>query len=233
MPMNATEALSDFLAHKIPHAYLIETSPEDAGAPETADSLGVTRECLVKAVVLDADGQLVTAVIPATRDLSFGKLRKYLGATEVRPAVGADLARLGASGCVASIPIFGSSCGARVLVPHELIEYQEITFLVGPSQLIVRINLLDFLVEEKPDICARNSILACQSCAGRCDGMIVFRIDERTCARELIGVLPERRRTERGNNVVGMLRLARKKYGAEAADPSAIVIGDHVGGDLG
>lgn len=170
---------------------------------------------------------------PGDQGLELREAQKVPGRDQVRPAVGADLAKLGASGCVASIPIFGSSCGARVLVPHELIEYQEITFLVGPSQLIVRINLLDFLVEEKPDICARNSILACPSCAGRCDGMIVFRLDEQTCARELIGVLPERRRTERGNNVVGMLRLARKKYGAEAADPSAIVIGDHVGGDLG
>lgn len=225
--MNSTDALSDFLAHRIPHAYMIETSPEDAGTPETADSLGVVRECLVKAAVVNADDRLVTAVIPAARELSLEKLRRYLGAAHVRPALDADLAQLTSCGGIASIPIFGSSCGVRVLVPHELVEFQEITFLVGPSQVIVRINLFEFLVDEKPDICARNAILTCQDGADRCDGMIVFRLDERTYARELVGVLPERRKTDRGNNVVGMLRLARKKYGSEAAGSETIVIDDH------
>jgi len=50
--------------------------------------------------------------------------------------------------------------------------------------------------------------------------VIVYRLDGESKARVLLGILVDRRKSDRGDNVIGMLRLARKEF-AETEKESA------------
>ncbi|OGP81358.1 MAG: hypothetical protein A2Z13_06430 [Deltaproteobacteria bacterium RBG_16_64_85] len=58
--------------------------------------------------------------------------------------------------------------------------------------------------------------------------IMVYRMDIKNMRKEPIGILIERRKSERENNAVGMLRLARKKFAKTEEESKRIVIGDYV-----
>ncbi len=58
--------------------------------------------------------------------------------------------------------------------------------------------------------------------------VMVYRLDEKTLSREPVGILVERRKSERGNNVVGLLRLAREQFAESEEESRRILIGDYV-----
>jgi hypothetical protein len=53
----------------------------------------------------------------------------------------------------------------------------------------------------------------------------VYRINYYTKTRIQIGTVQERRQAERGNNFLGLLKLARKSYAVSPQDAQAIVLG--------
>ncbi len=224
--MNVTERrLSRILDRRIPYAYLIETSPEDVHPDEAEESLGIVRECNARTVAVNIDGKICIAVIPAAKEIDLDRLRRYLGAEKVRFATDEEYKALFHNGVRGAIPLIGSKSGVRVLIAHELMDYQEIDFIVGAPQVIVHIRLSDFLVREKPYVCARNAILRAPA-GGGTHCVTVYRLDERTLEKAAVGMLVERRKMERGNNAVGLLRLARKEFTEALSDHSRIVIED-------
>ena len=223
--MNVTEEISRYLAHKIPHAYMIETRSDGLDGEEVDDTLGLPLECLARSEAVNIDGRICMVVIPATKQVDLEKLRKYMGAREVRPATEADYKPLFPAGENGAIPIFGSLYGIQVLVAQELMDYQEITFIVGAFQVIVHIRLRDFLVKEKPYVCARNAISS-EAQKKTIQSVVVYQLNEETMRKEPVGTLVERRKVDRGDNVLGMLRLARKEFKGTEADTSIIAIGD-------
>lgn len=58
--------------------------------------------------------------------------------------------------------------------------------------------------------------------------VMVYRLDKETRAKEPLGILVERRKEERGDNVVGLVRLARKEFSETESDSSRITIGDYI-----
>lgn len=52
----------------------------------------------------------------------------------------------------------------------------------------------------------------------------VYRWDNARNSKDFIGVIIERRKTERGNNYIDLLRLARKRFAVDAADSIHIII---------
>ncbi len=52
----------------------------------------------------------------------------------------------------------------------------------------------------------------------------VYRIDYAKKSRVPIGVVVERRKRDRGNNLLGLLRVARKTYSSSALDSIQIAI---------
>ena len=54
--------------------------------------------------------------------------------------------------------------------------------------------------------------------------VMVYRLDQETKANIPLGILVERRKSERGDNVIGMLRLARKEFAEDGKEPSSIFI---------
>jgi len=58
--------------------------------------------------------------------------------------------------------------------------------------------------------------------------VMVYWLDKKNMRKEPIGVLVERRKTERENNDIGMLRLARKEFAKTEEESQRILIGDYV-----
>jgi hypothetical protein len=146
-------------------------------------------------------------------------------AGEVRLASEGDYKPLFPPGENGFIPIFGRTYGIQVLVAHELMDYQEIAFIVGASQVIVHVSLCDYLAAENPNVCARNAIFS--NAQGKpIKSVVVYRLDEDTMEKEAVGTLIERRKADRGERLLGLLRLARKSYAATGRNHAIIVIGD-------
>ncbi len=59
--------------------------------------------------------------------------------------------------------------------------------------------------------------------------VMVYWMDQTNMRKEPIGILTERRKLEReNNNVIGMLRLARKEFAKTEEEAGRIIIGDYV-----
>lgn len=54
--------------------------------------------------------------------------------------------------------------------------------------------------------------------------VFVYRLDDRTKAMVPLGILVERRKTERGKNPLGMLKLARKEFAETEEESKRIFI---------
>lgn len=221
--MNATEEITRFLEKKLPHAYTIEDGADGLEAEEPKDSLGVAWECFARSVALAVDGRICLAIIPAKKQVNLDKLRRYLGAGEVRLAAEADYKPLLPPGENGVVPIFGALYGIQVLLAQELMDFQEITFIVGASQVIVHIGLCDYVAAEKPYVCTRNAILSDEQ-RTESRAVVVYRLDEESMEKEPVGMLRERRKADRGERLLGMLRLARKEFAETAENHSKIVI---------
>lgn len=59
--------------------------------------------------------------------------------------------------------------------------------------------------------------------------VMVYLLDKKTLQKEPIGIITERRKSERDdNNAIGMLRVARKEFAKTEEEGKRIVIGDYV-----
>ncbi|MGZ8474548.1 MAG: hypothetical protein ACXWWY_13760 [Candidatus Deferrimicrobiaceae bacterium] len=59
--------------------------------------------------------------------------------------------------------------------------------------------------------------------------VMVYRLDRENMRKEPLGILTERRKSEReNNNAIGMLRLARKEFAETEEQAKRILIGDYV-----
>lgn len=54
--------------------------------------------------------------------------------------------------------------------------------------------------------------------------VFVYRLDPKTRERIPLGILMERRKAERGDNEIGMLRMARKEFAGTEAESRTIFI---------
>jgi len=59
--------------------------------------------------------------------------------------------------------------------------------------------------------------------------VMVYLMDKKRLMKEPIGIITERRKSERDlNNAIGMLRLARKEFAKTEEEAQRIVIGEYV-----
>ncbi len=155
--MSIPDSLARFLDPRIPYA--TEAEIEAAGP---RGSQGPSRPCdaFVKSVIVSIDGKIVMTVVPAAESVDISRLCKCLGTSDIHLAAESEYRHL-VNDCEAgSMPIFGSIYGIPVLVPHELTDNEEIAFRAGTPRDVVRVRTRDFLVTEKPCICAREAFLA-------------------------------------------------------------------------
>lgn len=157
--MSIPQKLARFLEdRKIP--YKTETHPEAFTAQQAAQASHVPGRSFAKSVIVNVDGEIWMAVVPATERVDLRRMQACLGAKKVRLASEAEFAPRFGDCDIGAMPVFGSLYDIPVLVSHELTENAEIAFTAGTHRDIVRMRVSDYLAAEGPKVCEREAILA-------------------------------------------------------------------------
>lgn len=157
--MSIPEKLARFFEQRS-IAYTASTHPEAFTAQQCAQAAHVPGRAFAKTVVVNVDGSMWMAVLPATERLDMSRVQKCLGARKTRLAGEAEFAPLFSDCDIGAMPIFGSLYGIPVMVAAELTENAEIAFTAGTHRDIVRIRVSDFLDAESPKVFGRDAMLA-------------------------------------------------------------------------
>jgi Ala-tRNA(Pro) deacylase len=113
-------------------------------AMEVAHSAHVSGQEMAKTVIVDLDGRLVMAVLPATKHVRLDRLGKSTGVRRVGIAEEWEF-RFKFPDCeVGAMPPFGNLFDMEVLVDPRLAEDEEITFNAGNHEELVRMAYKDF-----------------------------------------------------------------------------------------
>lgn len=113
-------------------------------AMEVAESAHVLGQEMAKTVIVELDGRLAMAVLPATKHVSVSRLEKSTGARHVGIAHEGEF-RFDFPECeVGAMPPFGNLFNMEVLVDPQLAEDEEICFNAGNHAEVVRMAYKDF-----------------------------------------------------------------------------------------
>jgi Ala-tRNA(Pro) deacylase len=157
--MSIPQNLAQFLeGRNIP--FQTKTHPEAFTAQQVAQASHIPGRAFAKPVLVNVDGKIWMAVVPATERVDLRRMQDCLGAKKIRLASEAEFAPLFADCDIGAMPIFGSLYNIPVLLSHELTENEEISFTAGTHRDIVRIRMRDYLSTEQPKVCEREAILA-------------------------------------------------------------------------
>jgi Ala-tRNA(Pro) deacylase len=116
----------------------------DFRARETAADTDTPPEEFAKTVILWVDGSPAMAVVPASRDVALSKLRRSLGATEVRLAHEREIRVLCPDCEIGAAPPFGPLYGMPVFASPALSRDEVITFNGGDHENALRMAWRDF-----------------------------------------------------------------------------------------
>ena len=155
IPQNLARFLED---RKIP--FRTKTHPEAFTAQQAAQASHVPGSSFAKSVIVNVDGKIWMAVVPATERVDLKRMQECLGAKKIRLSSEAEFAPLFTDCDIGAMPIFGSLYDIPVLVSHELTGNEEIVFTAGTHREIVQIRVSDYLAAEQPKVCEREAILA-------------------------------------------------------------------------
>lgn len=113
-------------------------------AMEVAEAAHVRGQEMAKTVIVDVDGHLAMAVLPATKHVNVEHLRRSVGAQHVGIAKEGEF-RFDFPGCeVGAMPPFGNLFNMEVLVDPKLAEDAEIAFNAGTHTEVLRMAYKDF-----------------------------------------------------------------------------------------
>ncbi len=155
IPQSLARLLED---RKIP--FKTEAHPEAFTAQQVAQASHVPGRSFAKSVIVNVDGKIWMAVVPATERVDLRRMQACFGAKKVRLASEAEFAPLFSDCDIGAMPIFGSLYDIPVIVSHEITENAEIAFTAGTHRNIVRIRTSDYLAAEQPKVCESEEILA-------------------------------------------------------------------------
>jgi len=113
-------------------------------ANDIAHAAHVSGREMAKTVMVDADGRLVMAVLPASKRLSFVEAARVVGGTNVRLAHEYEFGTQ-FPGCeTGAMPPFGNLYGIDVYVDPSLSTHDEIVFNAGTHTELIRMRYDDF-----------------------------------------------------------------------------------------
>ena len=128
------------------------THPLAYTAQEVAAAQHTPGKQLAKVVLVDADGELVMLVLPASHRADFVKLKPVLKAKKVRLAKEEEFVGTFTDCEVGAMPPFGNLYGMDVFVSESLAEDEEIAFNAGSHVELVRLAYKDFNELAKPKV---------------------------------------------------------------------------------
>jgi Ala-tRNA(Pro) deacylase len=113
-------------------------------AQEVAASAHITGKELAKTVIVELDGQMAMAVLPANRKIVLQDLREVTGSDQVK-FVSEDQFREKFPECeTGAMPPFGNLYGMEVFLAESLTENDEIAFNAGSHTEVIRMKVHDF-----------------------------------------------------------------------------------------
>jgi Ala-tRNA(Pro) deacylase len=119
-------------------------------AQEIAASAHVPGRELAKTVIVEVDGKLAMAVLPASHQIDFHRLKEVAGAREAYLA-DEDQFQDRFAGCeLGAMPPFGNLWEMDVFVAESLAEDDEIAFNAGSHTELIRLSFEDFQRLVKP-----------------------------------------------------------------------------------
>ena len=113
-------------------------------AQEVAASAHITGRELAKTVIVELDGKMAMAVLPANRKIILQDLREVTGCDEVKFASEEEF-REKFPGCeTGAMPPFGNLYGMEVYVAESLTGNEEIAFNAGSHTEVIKLAFRDF-----------------------------------------------------------------------------------------
>ncbi len=135
--------LKEFLDRENVKYVSIQHSPAYT-AQEVAQSVHITGRELAKTVIVELDGQMAMAVLPANRKIVLQDLREITGSDEVKFA-SEEVFRKRFPDCdTGAMPPFGNLYGMEVYIAEELAQNDEIAFNAGSHTEVIRLAFSDF-----------------------------------------------------------------------------------------
>ncbi|ACL72207.1 YbaK/prolyl-tRNA synthetase associated region [Thioalkalivibrio sulfidiphilus HL-EbGr7] len=133
--MSLSQTLKTYLdSQGIPYQ-VIHHDPTPS-ANRSAEAAHIPGDKLVKAVVLEDNGQYILAALPATRRLKLGRLHHTLG-EHVGLATEAEVERLFGDCAQGAVPALGSAYGLETLVDDSLNDQDEVYIEGGDHESLV------------------------------------------------------------------------------------------------
>jgi Ala-tRNA(Pro) deacylase len=149
--MSIPRRICDYLdSQKAPYEWL--PHPQAFTAQEVAHSLHVSGKRLAKTVILDADGRLVMAVLPAAHRLIMPELKAALEVRHLEMLPEGELAKIFPDCDLGAIPPFGNLYGIEVWVDRTVEESGELVFTAGTHVDAVRMKYSDYAELVKPHV---------------------------------------------------------------------------------
>src|SRR5215472_8886700 len=135
--------LKEFLdQEKVKYVSIIHSTAYTA--QEVAASAHITGRELAKTVIVEMDGKMAMAVLPANRKIVLQDLREITGSDEVKFASEEEF-RERFPGCeTGAMPPFGNLYDMDVFAAESLAENDEIAFNAGSHTEIIRMGFRDF-----------------------------------------------------------------------------------------
>ena len=142
--------LKDFLDGKKVKYVSIQHSPAYT-AQEVAQSVHITGKELAKTIIVDLDGKMAMAVLPANRKIVLQDLREVTGCDQVKFASEDEFRKRFPDCETGAMPPFGNLYGMEVFVAEALTHEEGIAFNAGSHTEVIRLAFKDFerLVQPK------------------------------------------------------------------------------------
>ena len=140
MPVKTLKAFLD--QEKIKYVSLIHSTAYTA--QEVAASAHVTGKELAKTIIVELDGKMAMAVLPANRKIVLQDLREVTGCDEVKFASEDEFRQRFPDCETGAMPPFGNLYGMEVYVAQTLTDNEEMAFNAGSHTEIIRMAFKDF-----------------------------------------------------------------------------------------
>src|SRR5216683_5600563 len=113
-------------------------------AQEVAASAHITGKELAKTVIVELDGKMAMAVLPANRKIVLQDLREVTGSDQVKFASEADFKKMFPDCETGAMPPFGNLYGMDVYAAESLTRNEQIAFNAGSHTELMKMPYEDF-----------------------------------------------------------------------------------------
>jgi len=113
-------------------------------AQEVAQSAHITGRELAKTVIVELDGKMAMAVLPANRKIVLQDLREVTGSDEVKFASEEEFKQRFPDCETGAMPPFGNLYGMDVYLAQSLTDNDEIAFNAGSHTEVIKVPLREF-----------------------------------------------------------------------------------------